>query len=192
MLATLPGIPTEELILDAFLALVRERGYDGATTRAVAAEAGVNEVTIFRRFGDKASLARAAMGRVDATPLLDAYQPRIDPSSPVRAAEGILRCLLFVRETLLARPEAVLPPPHPELAKPATATARATRGLLERTLSEARLQLRPEVDLRSAAVALQALVCMTVLWQAGPGPRLSVREWDRLIENVLRPLIKAG
>ena len=43
---------TSERIIEAFIELFRDYGYKGATTRSVAERAGVNEVTIFRHFGN--------------------------------------------------------------------------------------------------------------------------------------------
>jgi AcrR family transcriptional regulator len=51
-------------LLDVTLRLYAERGYLGATTRRIAEEAGVNEVTLFRRFGSKDALIRAAIEAV--------------------------------------------------------------------------------------------------------------------------------
>src|SRR6202034_2250042 len=48
-------------MFDAALKVLAERGYAGATTRRIADAAGVNEVTLFRRFGDKRQLIRAAI-----------------------------------------------------------------------------------------------------------------------------------
>jgi AcrR family transcriptional regulator len=42
-----------DAILRAAADLIGERGYKATTTRAIAERAGVNEVTIFRRFGSK-------------------------------------------------------------------------------------------------------------------------------------------
>jgi AcrR family transcriptional regulator len=53
-----PPIP-EETILTAAADLFGERGYQGTTTAAIAERAGVNEVTIFRRFGSKQGLLAA-------------------------------------------------------------------------------------------------------------------------------------
>lgn len=50
---------TTERILAAATALFGERGYAGTTTRAIAEAAGVNEVTLFRRFESKAGVLRA-------------------------------------------------------------------------------------------------------------------------------------
>jgi AcrR family transcriptional regulator len=46
---------------DAALSVLAERGYAGATTRRIAEAAGINEVTLFRRFGDKRQLILAAI-----------------------------------------------------------------------------------------------------------------------------------
>lgn len=57
-----------------------ETGYRGATTRRIAQEAGVNEVTLFRHFGSKWELIREAVlafGRRDEVPELP-EEPR-DP-----------------------------------------------------------------------------------------------------------------
>ncbi len=51
----------EERILEAALKLLSERGYKGATTREIAAAAGVAEITLFRRFGSKAALLAEAV-----------------------------------------------------------------------------------------------------------------------------------
>lgn len=60
--------PSEEAKTDALLRATLEtiaaHGLKGATTRLIAQQAGVNEVTIFRRYGTKTGLIRAAvMGR---------------------------------------------------------------------------------------------------------------------------------
>lgn len=50
---------TRESILKAAADLFGERGYKGTTTRAIAERAGVNEITIFRRFGSKKGILPA-------------------------------------------------------------------------------------------------------------------------------------
>lgn len=48
-------------ILQAAARVYAQHGFRGATTRLIAIEAGVNEVTLFRTFGSKASLFEAMM-----------------------------------------------------------------------------------------------------------------------------------
>lgn len=62
---------TSERIIEAFIELFRDFGYKGATTRAVAERAGVNEVTIFRHFGNKKGIMDAALESVSYSPFLE-------------------------------------------------------------------------------------------------------------------------
>lgn len=52
---------TQIKIMDATMTLIIEKGYSGATTKEIARLAGVNESTIFRRFGEKKEIVTAAM-----------------------------------------------------------------------------------------------------------------------------------
>ncbi len=66
----MPKIIDETRIFDAALDLLVSRGYEGATTLKIAKAAGVNEVTLFRRFGSKAGLFEMALNhRLSDTPL---------------------------------------------------------------------------------------------------------------------------
>lgn len=50
---------TVDKVLQAATELIAERGYAATTTRAIAERAGVNEVTLFRRFENKLGILRA-------------------------------------------------------------------------------------------------------------------------------------
>lgn len=54
---------TSDKLLLATIDLMAEMGYDGTTTKEIAAVAGVNEVTLFRHFGTKEKLLAAAFNR---------------------------------------------------------------------------------------------------------------------------------
>jgi TetR/AcrR family transcriptional repressor of mexJK operon len=54
---------TSDKILLAAIDLMAEKGYNGTTTKEIAARAGVNEVTLFRHFGSKQKLLEAAFDR---------------------------------------------------------------------------------------------------------------------------------
>ncbi len=54
---------TADRILDAASELFAATGYSATTTRAIAERAGVNEVTLFRRFENKAGVLRAIAQR---------------------------------------------------------------------------------------------------------------------------------
>ena len=53
--------PTRQQLIDAAVRVYAECGFRGATTRRIADEAGVNEVTLFRHFGTKSALIEEAI-----------------------------------------------------------------------------------------------------------------------------------
>jgi AcrR family transcriptional regulator len=57
------ALDTADRILDAAAELIAERGYAAMTTRLIAERAGVNEVTIFRRFENKVGVLKALAAR---------------------------------------------------------------------------------------------------------------------------------
>jgi AcrR family transcriptional regulator len=59
-----PSCPadTRQRLLDAAARVFAQHGLAGSTTRAIADEAGVNEVTLFRHFGTKDRLLAAVVG----------------------------------------------------------------------------------------------------------------------------------
>lgn len=61
MPTTLRGEQTRARLIAATASVVQSHGYAGATTRAIAAAAGVSEATIYRHFGDKVELFFAAV-----------------------------------------------------------------------------------------------------------------------------------
>lgn len=89
-------------ILEAAARVYAKHGFRGATTRLIAIEAGVNEVTLFRTFGSKSALMHAvltAQSTQASTPTL--------PETPVNPADElttfvdtILRKLREVRPLL--------------------------------------------------------------------------------------------
>jgi AcrR family transcriptional regulator len=52
---------SRERILEAAARVYAKHGFKGATTRLIAIEAGVNEVTLFRTFGSKGALLEAVL-----------------------------------------------------------------------------------------------------------------------------------
>jgi AcrR family transcriptional regulator len=58
-----PEEETRQRIIQAAARLFAQKGHRGATTREIAAAAGVNEVTLFRHFGNKKNLFMAVMSQ---------------------------------------------------------------------------------------------------------------------------------
>lgn len=54
---------TEEKILIAATGLIADRGFQGTTTKDIAHEAGVSEMSVFRHFGSKKAILQAIMKR---------------------------------------------------------------------------------------------------------------------------------
>jgi AcrR family transcriptional regulator len=186
---------TRERILRAFLRLAAERGFEATTTRAVAEEAGVNEVTIFRQFTDKMTLARDAIRWQAPVARLSAYTPAIDASSPTSALAGLLACMRVLRATLQANRGLVQfgmsdAWRYPDLLREVELAPLAARGVLARALETARPALRPEVDVAQSAMGLIALIFVTVLWESFGWLRLSDGEWDSLFLANLRVLLR--
>lgn len=85
--APLPPDERRAAIIDAVLPLLAEQG-ESATSRQLAAVAGVSEGTIFKVFDDKSELFRAALERV------------LDPAPITAAIEAIDRTLPFEEQLL--------------------------------------------------------------------------------------------
>lgn len=62
---------TRRHILEAARTLFSQRGFQSSTTKEIAAEAGVNELTVFRHFGNKEALLREAIQMFSPTSILD-------------------------------------------------------------------------------------------------------------------------
>jgi AcrR family transcriptional regulator len=70
-------------LIEAAARLYAEAGYRGATTRRIAGEAGVNEITLFRHFGSKDALIREAISRAESS-LAPGIQFPESPRDPFR------------------------------------------------------------------------------------------------------------
>jgi AcrR family transcriptional regulator len=191
---------TEARLIRAFMDLVVAHGYEGATTRAVAAAAGVNEVTLFRHFGDKETLARAAFTRFEPSARLAEYDVQFDASSPALAEAGLRACLRALH-AMLAEFQVLLHPGLKEIwrqvgmQRSSSEVPRAVLAIVQRALDQAAPTLRPEVDQDAAAFNLLSLVLLSVLWkrfewaaQYSWSP-LDAASVDALFQRSLRPLI---
>jgi len=183
-------------ILRTFLRLVAERGVDATTTRVLAEQAGVNEVTIFRLFGDKANLTAEAVRRGQSAALMHSYPVQIDASSPQRAADGVLEILNFLHARMVEQPEFIQFGisefwRFPELKAELGATPRAARDLIERALVAAAPVLRPGLDPRAASVSLIGLLFISVVWQSRGWLEQSAADWHaaarQAVECLLQP-----
>lgn len=82
---------TADRILDAAEELIAERGYAATSTRAIAERAGVNEVTLFRRFENKAGILRGLGERFAAKSAARAVSELPDPDDVLGTLRAIAR-----------------------------------------------------------------------------------------------------
>ena len=84
-------------ILEAAKKVYAQHGFRGATTRLIAIEAGVNEVTLFRTFGSKAALFEALMqAHVAAAPIQTLPDIPVDPEREI--TEWCAATLRYLRD----------------------------------------------------------------------------------------------
>ena len=76
-----PVDDTRQRILQAAAGVFAEKGYARATTRALAAAAGVNEVTLFRHFGNKQNLFAAVIERFGGPAVTTAMEGQLTGDS---------------------------------------------------------------------------------------------------------------
>lgn len=81
-----PKSNASEKLLDAAARVFARKGLKGATTREIALEAGLSEMTLFRRFGTKEKLLRAVVERFFARRV----EPPASRESPKDLGTGLL------------------------------------------------------------------------------------------------------
>jgi AcrR family transcriptional regulator len=90
---------TKQQLLEATLKLISEKGYLGATTREIAQEAGVTELTLFRHFGSKERLFEELLNSYTFLPRLKELLPELQDLSYEESLELIaMRFLLTLKE----------------------------------------------------------------------------------------------
>lgn len=87
---------TREKILEAALNIFSMRGYLGATTREIAGEAGVAEVTLFRHFTSKERLFEDVVNRYSFLPALKDLLPELQDRHYRDALSVIARRFLVI------------------------------------------------------------------------------------------------
>jgi AcrR family transcriptional regulator len=90
----MPAAIDPDRLLNAALAVWREEGFRAATTRKVAARAGVGEMTLFRRYGDKAGLMAAVLEREGRRFAPEALAPTADVAADLERVVAAYAALL--------------------------------------------------------------------------------------------------
>ncbi|MCX7913520.1 MAG: TetR/AcrR family transcriptional regulator [Thermodesulfovibrionales bacterium] len=101
---TLESQSTKEKILQSALKLFSKKGYLGATTREIAKDAGVAEVTLFRHFTSKEKLLEGVLENYSFLPELKQKMPEILSLKYEEALHLIVKTFL---KSLLTRKDTI-------------------------------------------------------------------------------------
>lgn len=164
----MPRVPDSDVHAAAVEVMVRH-GYAGATTKEIAEEAGINEVTLFRRFGTKANLLRGAMlAELEAFGGPEGLSPTGDVLADLVRVVESYQALLHRRGRLLPTLLAELPR-HEELAEVADVPRRLIGAISELLAAYQREGvLVEEPPFRTAASLLAPLFVFAVLGPFAP------------------------
>lgn len=176
-----------ERILEAAARVYTEAGFRGTTTRRVAQQADVNEVTLFRHFGTKDALLKEALAQVHDP---DTLPPLGDPVAPREELDRWAWKLYerwYAGRHLIARVMGDLNE-HPQIAPSLCDEPRNEHGVLTaylerlRTSGLARSDFRPEA---SAGLLLGAIFTHAMLrdhfGEHLPPAREVIREYVALV-----------
>ena len=185
---------TRTSLIDATLGVVRRVGYVHTTTRAVAAEAGVAEGTIYRHFASKRDLCMAAVAE-QAAPVARLLSELPSQAGTATVRDHLVRVLTelaVLRDDFLPLEIGLRSDPVEHAARftPDALDAHGTpvpfTGLQGYLGLEQRLgRIRPEVDVdRIATVLLAALLGYGIL--PDPLPRDHRADVEAVVDLVLR------
>lgn len=194
------GDRTRAKLIDATLAVVAEAGYAHASTRAIAAAAGVSEGTIYRHFPDKASLFFAAALEPSAS-ILDGLAGLPAQAGQRTVAENlaeVLARLAELQERVIPLEIAVLADPELAAQRRSAAAAAGTtlagppQAIAVYLHEEQRLgRIRPELDPVEVAVLLLATlfglaVTANMTGQTVDGARIEAAVMT-IVEGIAQP-----
>lgn len=98
------NLSTKDKIIEATVELINEKGYKGATTKEIAEKAGLNEVTLFRHFGNKKGIVEAIIQKYDSIDLFeDTFEKKI-----IWEVESDLKMLVKEYQYLLDQKKTVI------------------------------------------------------------------------------------
>lgn len=188
-----PDDATSERVLDAALALLAESGMRALTMDAVSARAGVGRMTVYRRFGDRASLIEALTVRETRRSLAEIAATQADPSigATEAIAAGFAAAIRIAREhPLFSR----IPPLDVigGLNAPHDATASLLRGFLAARIREGqeRGEMR-DVDPDEAAELLLRIGVSFLLIPRSVIPLGDERAARRAARELIAPIVAA-
>lgn len=184
---------TSQKIIDAAMALVRDKGYVATTTKEIAKKAGVNECTLFRKFESKKDIVLQgvdqAQWRANVTPeifeevawdlrtdlkmFMKAYMDRMTPDF-VRLSIGLRAPQLYEETASL-------------IMKVPQAFLSAFTDYLRKMYEKGKI---PEMDFKAAAMTFFSATFGYTFLKASFGEQLSDVEQDTYIEHSVELFLK--
>ncbi len=185
---------TSQKIIDAAMALVRDKGFMATTTKEIAKTAGVNECTLFRKFKSKKDIVLQGVAqtrwRADISPdifkqvkwdlqadmemYMRAYMDRMTPD--------------FVKLSIGLRTPGLYEETEPYIMKVPQAFLSSFTSYLTRMCEMGRL---PETDFEAAALAFFSAAFGYTFLQASFGKKLSGVDKEDYIKNSVQMFAKA-
>jgi AcrR family transcriptional regulator len=150
-----------EQLLEAAVKVFAIAGFRGATTRRIAQEAGVNEVTLFRQFGSKEGLILEAVLRAVTRLQDESVLPQVPLDPAAELLDWTTRHFEFVlRNNRLIKAAMADAQSHPDMAclgdRIGTSIELTLRAYLERLRDAGRCD--PDVDVAVASSVLSGVV----------------------------------
>ena len=175
---------TQTAILDATVACAIHYGFVGVTTRRIAEIADVNEVTIFRRFGNKTELLKAAFKR-------EANHVWVEGVQYTGNLEADLQTITDALWNAANRRQAVIPlllselPRNPELREAAQQIEHVIVQITDILHKYQEVgQLRPEPPIIAFAALIGPIMFITLARQAMPSVDAQIQSHD-FVRNFL-------
>ncbi len=184
---------TSQKIIDAAMALIRDKGYVATTTKEIARAAGVNECTLFRKFGSKKEIVLEGVNqagwRADVTPeifqnvrweleadmemFMRAYMDRMTPD--------------FVNLSIGLRAPQLYEETAPLIMKVPQAFLSSFTGYLEKMRRMGKI---PEADFDALAMTFFSATFGYTFLGASFGEELSKVEKEAYIKNTVQVFLK--
>jgi AcrR family transcriptional regulator len=187
---------TRQRILQAAARVFAEKGYARATTRALAAAAGVNEVTLFRRFGNKQNLFAAVIEQFGGPAVTTAMEGQLtgDCSQDLRTMGTNLLNLLLERGDamrLMLCEASHFPEVQEVMVQNPQQIRRMLASFITRQIEQGRLRpLHPEVAAQAFAGMLFAYAIARGLLDDSIEPEMTTAELvDQFVDIFMHGMV---
>ena len=186
---TAAGQATRERLFEIACALMAERGYEGTTQRAIAAEAGVSVGALYKHFPNKQAVVLALYDQLSARFVAQCALPEAGWRPRFEAAlDGSLAALAPHRALLAELVPVLVGDRQQGLFAPSTAFSRArVEGVFVAAVRDARPPGVAPADLGRALYLLHLGVVLFWLLDRSPG-QAATAEVRRLLRRGLVPL----